>query len=565
VTAPTTRPARAKAWHPVRVDRPSSPLVSVIVIVHDDAQLLPVAVRSALAQTLQDVEVVVVDDASSDGSADVADRLAAADQRVRVVRRQTNSGGCSAPRNDGLDVARGRWVMFLDSDDELFPGAAAALVDAGERTGAEVASGLTRRYQIHARATTPWYPELYRTERVVEGLAQEPEILRDTLSTNKAFRRSFFAEHQLRFPEGMHYEDQVFTASMYLAIRRLVLVPEPVYRWNVRVDRRSITNRRDELVNLQHRLEANRRIDAIVQGSGLPEVQVAKDVKFVKHDLRLYLNELWLRDEEFRSAFVADVGGYLSGLGEDSWDALPPMHRVVAHLLVLGDIDGVLDAVEGLRRAQRAPAPLTPDGSRLLWGTRHHDRPDASRLDVTGSAVASGAQQVVRLDEAEVTPTGVRLTVAIRASRLLDTAGPPPRAVLRLRRLGVGPARRVETRWDVARHPEPGLWRATVDVPAKAFRKGLGPVDVWNVIVDLDGRRLLVGRPRTWQPLPFAAGQLDYTKGGDLRVTAEGSLRTGDRLENARLRFRHTRFGVVYRGVKAGRATAKRLIARGSR
>ena len=93
-----------------------SPLLTIVVIVFNDAERLPRAVRSALRQTLSDLEVVIVDDASTDATAQVATRLAAAaPDRVRAHRLEFNSGGCSRPRNTGIDLARGRYVMFLDS------------------------------------------------------------------------------------------------------------------------------------------------------------------------------------------------------------------------------------------------------------------------------------------------------------------------------------------------------------------------------------------------------------------------------------------------------------------
>lgn len=96
--------------------------VSVIVPAYNREQLLPRAVGSVNAQIgLRPLEVIVVDDASSDDSAAVAERLGA-----RVLRRQFN-GGAAAARNDGLQAARGDWVTMLDSDDEWLPGFLRAL------------------------------------------------------------------------------------------------------------------------------------------------------------------------------------------------------------------------------------------------------------------------------------------------------------------------------------------------------------------------------------------------------------------------------------------------------
>jgi CDP-glycerol glycerophosphotransferase len=99
-------------------------------------------VASVLEQSMADVEVIVVDDASTDASLRVAEDLEAEHSgRVRVIGLPVNSGGCGRPRNAGIDAARGRYVMFLDSDDTLDRDACRILVAAAEEAGAEVASG----------------------------------------------------------------------------------------------------------------------------------------------------------------------------------------------------------------------------------------------------------------------------------------------------------------------------------------------------------------------------------------------------------------------------------------
>src|SRR5262245_59409442 len=88
------------------------PAVTVVVIAYNDVRRLPRAVGSALRQSLGGVEVVVVDDGSSDGTGPLADRLADEHRgRVRAVRLPVNSGGCGRPRNVGVERARGRYVM----------------------------------------------------------------------------------------------------------------------------------------------------------------------------------------------------------------------------------------------------------------------------------------------------------------------------------------------------------------------------------------------------------------------------------------------------------------------
>lgn len=96
-----------------------TPLVSVIVGVYNAERYIDACIRSVLHQTYKQFELIVVDDASTDGSMAVVEQFS--DSRIRVVRLATNSGGPSIPRNRGVAVARGRYFAFLDADDLWLP------------------------------------------------------------------------------------------------------------------------------------------------------------------------------------------------------------------------------------------------------------------------------------------------------------------------------------------------------------------------------------------------------------------------------------------------------------
>src|SRR3954465_13433262 len=119
------------------------PDISVIVIVYNDAERLPVAVNSVLNQPKSNLEAVIVDDASTDTSFEVALRLASENpNRVRAVRLEENSGACGRPRNVGLRHVRGEYVMFLDSDDTLERHACQTMYSTAVKTQADFVSGL---------------------------------------------------------------------------------------------------------------------------------------------------------------------------------------------------------------------------------------------------------------------------------------------------------------------------------------------------------------------------------------------------------------------------------------
>lgn len=101
----------------LKMEKCDTPVLSVIVPVYNVEKWLPACIESILGQTLRDLELILVDDGSPDGSGAICDRYAAQDSRVKVIHKQ--NGGVGSARNAGLDVARGKYLTFVDGDDEL--------------------------------------------------------------------------------------------------------------------------------------------------------------------------------------------------------------------------------------------------------------------------------------------------------------------------------------------------------------------------------------------------------------------------------------------------------------
>jgi len=201
------------------------PRFSIVVPVYQVQGYLRECLDSVLAQDHPDFELIAVDDASRDRSGAILDEYAARDDRVRVLHLPEN-GGLGPARNAGLARAGGDYVLFLDSDDTLVPGALGALAERLAATGdPEILifdyaraywDGTTRRNTLSGlldESGAPSFP-----------LAERPALL-DLLQIvwNKAYRRDFLAEHQFTFPPG-YYEDAPWTFCTLITAPRLAVL-----------------------------------------------------------------------------------------------------------------------------------------------------------------------------------------------------------------------------------------------------------------------------------------------------------------------------------------------------
>ncbi|TLS40270.1 bifunctional glycosyltransferase family 2 protein/CDP-glycerol:glycerophosphate glycerophosphotransferase [Streptomyces montanus] len=502
------------------------PDISVVVIVYNDASRLPTAVRSVLGQTLRNVEVVIVDDRSTDGSYEVAERLAAEHPgRVRAFQLPENSGGCGAPRNHGIAQARGTYLVFLDSDDVLERNACRNMLEAAETTGADLVSGLCVRVHVDSRGgkEVKWYPWLYPRTRTLESVSELPDLLVfDTLSTNKCYRREFLLERGLRFPVGIHYEDLLFSAQAYVAARRITLIPNRVYDWNVvekptRSAAKSISNRRHEIANFAHRMEIHRRVDQLLAEQGLLALKFHKDVKFLKHDLVLHLRDLPFRDASYRQEFASIARDYLDSIDRAAFDEVEPIHAICAYLLRESDWDNLLPAVDTLTNRDKISSPLVERDGRIYWCAEHldgHDGESQGESEGQGEGEGEGdgfARQVLDVTELgyhtkpvekmflrnALTDYAESAGTVRLAGRITNPLGVIPPGARLTGELEFG-ARRKGVRFQTFRFPVATLrhegetiaWEASADL-TKGLRP-LGIVDaVWDVRLRLgvDGAR----------------------------------------------------------------------------
>lgn len=383
-----------------------------MVITYNDAARLPRAVRSVLRQSLRNIEVIIADDASTDETEQVVRELQRKDARVRYLRGKVNSGGCGTPRNRGVAAARAPYVMFLDSDDELTRHACKSMLLEIERTGADFVTGQISRLYERSGKTSRYYPALFARRRTVEGIVEEPEMFLDSFSTNKLYRAELL--RRVPFPEDMHYEDHVFSTALYCAARRFAVVPWVVYLWHRASEesdaRLSISLSLTDMSNVRSRIRAARLSDDILRDNGLGDLINERQRRFVRQDLRVYLNPLPARDPAWVEEFISVIRPYLSELDPAVFETIDPLIRVCCSFILDDRPDELVVAARSLNGPKAPPRVALREGGRTYWGTV----PDEMR-EITSLRMAELPFSASRLrHEAAFTGEGTVLRLVIR-------------------------------------------------------------------------------------------------------------------------------------------------------
>ena len=207
----------------------SQPLISIMMPVHNAAPWLEKSLRSILTQSYSRLELICVDDASEDESGAILDAWAARDSRIKVIHQPR--GGVAHARNTALQHATGEWLTGVDPDDALCPGiykeAVAHLSDDidmlvfGTLRVNEQGDALPTSHQLYyrlpAQGVYPMTPEMGRTMSVCIW--------------NKLWRRCIIEENDMRFPDGLLYEDEAFFRNFLPFVRSVYILPQIGYRY----------------------------------------------------------------------------------------------------------------------------------------------------------------------------------------------------------------------------------------------------------------------------------------------------------------------------------------------
>lgn len=210
------------------------PKVSVVVPIYNVEQYIRECITSLICQTLQDIEIICVDDCGTDGSMNILEVLAQNDNRIKIVRNTQNSG-LSESRNNGIKHATAPYIIFCDSDDFFAPNMCEVMYEKMENTGAELGIfGFEIIYEANfdrKRTDDKYFAVKYTGTHPATHyiLDQQP-----VCACGKIYKRDIIVKHNLKFPRGLRHEDEFWYPAYCTWVKHVVFVQNKFYKYRRR-------------------------------------------------------------------------------------------------------------------------------------------------------------------------------------------------------------------------------------------------------------------------------------------------------------------------------------------
>ena len=243
----------------------TAPDISVIIPIYNVEEYLEACLDSVVEQTKDNLEVILIDDGSQDGSSEIAKRYAQTYSYFHYHCQE--NGGLGRARNVGATFATGKYITFLDSDDMVTPDAYQTMFDLAQRNGSELTICNVARFDSTKMFDSPLHKRTFDSIAECTHISEDPSLIYDTTSWNKLILRSFWLKHHFQFPERILYEDIPVTIPMHCVANRVSVMRSVGYLWRVRDGAsKSITQNTTSMANLLDRITVMQIVDRFFAG-----------------------------------------------------------------------------------------------------------------------------------------------------------------------------------------------------------------------------------------------------------------------------------------------------------
>ena len=204
--------------------------LSIVVPCYNVEKYIRTCIESILAQTYRNIEVIIVNDGSTDQSLAVISDLICSHHNIKVINQKNQ--GLSVARNTGIDAATGKYIAFVDADDKIKPDFVSSLYQIADKTGADIVRGSFRDF--NGNIPKGWVPDFNVPTNY--GTIVLDQFLSSNISFvvwSSIYRLDFINSNHIRFTPGILFEDADFTIRAYMLAKLVATSPEPNYAYRI--------------------------------------------------------------------------------------------------------------------------------------------------------------------------------------------------------------------------------------------------------------------------------------------------------------------------------------------
>ena len=306
-----------------------NPKITCIISIYNVEKYLNECLDSVINQTFRDIEIICINDGSTDNSLKILRKYGELDNRIKI-HNQKNSG-LSASRNRGIRLSKGECIAFLDGDDVL-PLNAYELLYAELNDDVDLVMGDMCRFDSKGTYVSGLHQYLFKKTIKNTNLKRTPELIYNTTSTNMLFKRIIITNNDLYFPESMLYEDIPFTFKAIFNTTNITILNEITYYWRLREinDKPSISQQRLKVENFKDRLKAIKMVDQLYEEYGIDDYELIynKNFKWVNFDFKLFINKFDEADANYIKSVVPLINEYLENVPSEIFSNLKLFDKI---------------------------------------------------------------------------------------------------------------------------------------------------------------------------------------------------------------------------------------------
>ena len=319
--------------------------VSVIVPIYNVEEYINECLDSLVDQTLDEIEVLMVNDGSTDSSGKIAEEYADKYENFHLLTK--SNGGQGQARNYAIPFVKGEYIAFVDPDDFVSKDAYKKLYDLSENGKHDIITGNVIRFNSKREYTSILHAKVFKDDITSTHITKNPELIYDTTSCNKLFKTEFWKENDLKFPEGVLYEDIPLTFLAYIKSKSTAVLTDIIYYWRERDGLiKSITQQRTNINNFVDRLYCLKIVDKFIEENVSNETLIYyKYFKWIDLDLKLYINKLDQVNKDYIDQFIPIIKEYIKTIPQHVFKDLRAIDRIKYYFIEKEDIKSLLEAL----------------------------------------------------------------------------------------------------------------------------------------------------------------------------------------------------------------------------